>query len=142
MIPGSVELLATIAAGQPGIAAAIGSLSCARSSTRRVAHVQHGHCLQLEALEVIEPGRSKDRDARPRAVVNLTFVPCISTSPTTPRLTMAIRAPAAPLTGPKTGSHDRSAIQETAADQRKRQPSGYFSSCLAMTTRWIWLVPS
>ena len=47
-----------------------------------------------------------------------------------------------PLTGPQTGSHERGAIQETAADQRKRQPSGYFSSCLAMTTRWIWLVPS
>src|SRR5258708_35751427 len=45
--------------------------------------------------------------------------------------------PSGPLTGPKTGSHDRSAIQEMAADQRKRQPTGYFSSCLAMTTRWI-----
>jgi len=29
-----------------------------------------------------------------------------------------------------------------AADQRKRQLDGYFSSWRAMTTRWIWLVPS
>jgi len=25
-----------------------------------------------------------------------------------------------------------------AADQRKRQPPRYFSSCRAITTRWIW----
>ena len=29
-----------------------------------------------------------------------------------------------------------------AADQRKRQPQRYLSSCRAMTIRWIWLVPS
>jgi hypothetical protein len=29
-----------------------------------------------------------------------------------------------------------------AADQRKRQLDGYFSSCRAITTRWIWFVPS
>ncbi len=36
------------------------------------------------------------------------------------------------------GKHKLSA----RSDQRKRQPSGYLSSCRAMTTRWIWLVPS
>jgi hypothetical protein len=29
-----------------------------------------------------------------------------------------------------------------AADQSKRQPSRYFSSCRAISTRWIWFVPS
>jgi hypothetical protein len=29
-----------------------------------------------------------------------------------------------------------------AADQRKRRQPRYFSSCLAITTRWIWFVPS
>jgi len=28
------------------------------------------------------------------------------------------------------------------ADQRKRQPDSYFSNRRAMTTRWIWFVPS
>jgi hypothetical protein len=44
--------------------------------------------------------------------------------------------------GPQTGPHDRRAAQETPAYQRKRRPWRYFSSCRAMTTRWIWLVPS
>jgi hypothetical protein len=50
---------------------------------------------------------------------------------------MGEAAPSAPQ-----GPHDRSAIQKIAADQRNVQQTGYFSSCLAMTTRWIWLVPS
>jgi len=46
------------------------------------------------------------------------------------------------LARPQTGSHDRGATQEIAPEQRKHRPSRYFSSCLAMTTRRIWLVPS
>jgi hypothetical protein len=33
-------------------------------------------------------------------------------------------------------------LQTQAADQRKRRPPHYFSSCRAITMRWIWFVPS
>lgn len=44
--------------------------------------------------------------------------------------------------GPQTDPHDRGKAQEMAADQHERSLPGYFSSWRAMTTRWIWLVPS
>jgi hypothetical protein len=43
---------------------------------------------------------------------------------------------------PQTDPHSRATAQELAPDQRKRQPPGYFRSWRAMTTRWIWFVPS
>lgn len=42
--------------------------------------------------------------------------------------------------GPRSAS--TAVPRQTAADQRRRCPSRYFSSCRAMTTRWIWFVPS
>jgi hypothetical protein len=38
--------------------------------------------------------------------------------------------------------HGHPPAQQMAADQRKRQLLRYLSSWRAMTTRWIWLVPS
>ena len=38
--------------------------------------------------------------------------------------------------------HNKGAAQQMAADLRKRQRQRYFSSWRAITTRWIWLVPS
>jgi hypothetical protein len=52
------------------------------------------------------------------------------------------RAANAAQTRPARRPHGHPALQQMAADQRKRAPSRYLSSSRAMTTRWIWLVPS
>jgi hypothetical protein len=48
----------------------------------------------------------------------------------------------AAVAGPQTDPRGRRAAYGIPADQRERQRPPYFSSCRAMTTRWIWLVPS
>jgi acyl-CoA reductase-like NAD-dependent aldehyde dehydrogenase len=50
------------------------------------------------------------------------------------------KAPNRPV--PVTACTGKASPQTKAADQRKRRPPRYFRSWRAMTTRWIWLVPS
>jgi hypothetical protein len=52
---------------------------------------------------------------------------------------MAARGPQIDPAGHQTG---RRAVHQIATDLRKHQKVRYFSSCRAITTRWIWLVPS
>jgi hypothetical protein len=105
--------------------------------------------LPVPALQPVEAGRDA-RSCSQRRAQAAARCPGVSTDPArdpestgTNREQRAYRpaVPPAP-TGPQTDPHGRGAAQEIAADQRKRQPVGYFGSCRAITMRWIWLVPS